>query len=87
MLTAGVNSGDRRAIYHLIRALRRRRVLEIGTNVGASTLHIAAAMKRNDEDSEGECELVTVDIADVNDDSDAYWKRGGCRVRRGSTQA
>jgi predicted O-methyltransferase YrrM len=77
MMTAGVNPGDRRAIYHLIRALRPRRVLEIGTNVGASTLHIAAAMKRNNEDSEGEYEIVTVDIADVNDDPDAYWKRGG----------
>jgi hypothetical protein len=34
-------------------------------------------MQRNSEDSEGECELVTVDIADVNDDPDAFWKQGG----------
>jgi predicted O-methyltransferase YrrM len=77
MTTAGVNPGDRRAIYYLIRAFRPRRVLEIGTNVGASTLHIAAAMKRNKEDNNGECSLVTVDITDVNNASDAYWKRAG----------
>jgi predicted O-methyltransferase YrrM len=77
MTTGGVNPGDRRAIYYLIRALRPRRVLEIGTNVGASTLHIAAAMKRNNEDNEDECHFVTVDIADVNDATDAYWKRAG----------
>ena len=58
MTTAGINPGDRRAVYYLIRALRPRRVLEIGTNVGASTLHIAAAMKRNNEDSKGERNLV-----------------------------
>ena len=77
MTTAGVNPGDRRAIYYLIRAFRPRRVLEIGTNVGASTLHIAAAMKRNKEDDKGECNLVTVDILDVNNAPDAYWKRAG----------
>jgi cephalosporin hydroxylase len=77
MATAGVNPSDRRAIYHLIRALRPRRVLEIGTNVGASTLHIAAAMKRNNEDCKGKSKLVTVDIVDMNDAPDAYRKRAG----------
>src|SRR5882757_9710378 len=47
MKTGGVNPGDRRALYYLVRALGLKRVLEIGTNVGASTLHIAAAMKVN----------------------------------------
>ena len=77
MTTAGVNPGDRRAVYYLIRALRPRHVLEIGTNVGASTLHIAAAMKRNNADGKGECNLVTVDIADVNDASNGFWKQAG----------
>jgi cephalosporin hydroxylase len=77
MTTAGVNPGDRRAIHYLVRALRPNRVLEIGTNVGASTIHIAAAMKRNNEDTKGECTLVTLDIVDVNDAADAYWKRAG----------
>jgi len=77
MKTGGVNPGDRRALYYLTRALRARRVLEIGTHVGASTIHIAAAMKRNAEDAGDECRLVTVDISDVNDADDAYWKRAG----------
>ena len=47
MKTGGVNPGDRRALYYLVRALGLKRVLEIGTNVGASTIHIAAAMKVN----------------------------------------
>jgi predicted O-methyltransferase YrrM len=75
MKTGGVNPGDRRAIYTLIRALRPKRVLEIGTNVGASTIHIAAAMQRNDP--AGECTFVTVDIVDVNDAPDAFWKQAG----------
>ncbi len=45
MKTGGVNPGDRRALYYLVRTLGLKRVLEIGTNVGASTIHIAAAMK------------------------------------------
>jgi predicted O-methyltransferase YrrM len=77
MKTGGVNPGDRRALYYLTRALRARRVLEIGTHVGASTIHIAAAMKRNAENASDECRLVTVDISDVNDADDAYWKRAG----------
>ena len=77
MKTGGVNPGDRRALYYLTRALRARRVLEIGTHVGASTIHIAAAMKRNGGDAGDECRLVTVDISDVNDADDAYWKRAG----------
>jgi hypothetical protein len=45
--TGGVNPRDRRALYYLVRALGLKRVLEIGTNVGASTIHLAAAMKAN----------------------------------------
>lgn len=66
----GVNPGDRRAIFHLIRALRPRRVLEIGTNVGFSTLHIAAAMEPG-------AEITTVDIVDVNDPADQPWAGDG----------
>jgi hypothetical protein len=44
--TGGVNVGDRRALYYLVRALRPRRVLEIGTDVGASTMSIAATQRR-----------------------------------------
>ncbi len=71
MKTGGVNPGNRRAIYYLLRSLRPANVLEIGTHVGASTLHIAAALKQNSA-----VDLTTVDIQDVNA-IDGYWKRFG----------
>ena len=43
----GVNPGDRRALYHLIRSFRPAQVLEVGTHIGASTVHIAAALRAN----------------------------------------
>ncbi len=68
----GVNPGDQRAIYHLIRALNPKTVLEVGTNVGFSTLHIAAALEANGSNGR----ITTVDITDVNDPNDQPWK--GC---------
>lgn len=59
----GVNPGDRRAIYHLVAHLRPRRVLEIGTHVGASTIFIAAALRRF---GGADAHLTTADIIDVN---------------------
>ena len=44
--------------------MRPRRVLEIGTDVGASTMSIAAAMKRNGA-APGEGAFITVDIEDI----------------------
>jgi predicted O-methyltransferase YrrM len=62
-----------------VRALGLKRVLEIGTNVGASTIHIAAAMKVNllADETPNKHSLVTVDIVDVNHDPDAFWRLGG----------
>ena len=79
MKTGGVNPGDRRALYYLVRALGLKRVLEIGTHVGASTIHIAAAMKANllADETPNEYSLVTVDIVDVNHAPDAVWRLGG----------
>lgn len=71
--TAGINPGDRRALYCLVRALAPRRVLEIGTHIGASTLYIARALKRNG----GPARVVTVDVADVNDPLTGAWKAQG----------
>src|SRR5689334_16310324 len=45
----GVNPGDRRALYYIIRALRPNRLLEIGTHIGASTVHAAAALRADAE--------------------------------------
>lgn len=71
-IPGGVNPGDRRALYHLIAHFAPKRILEIGTHVGASTLHIAGALKRFVEGGE----LTTADIADVNGPQGA-WKSLG----------
>lgn len=73
--TGGVNPGDRRALFYLISGLRPKTVLEIGTNVGASTIHIAAALDGNDAEAAGR--LVTVDILDVNNSPTAPWRVAG----------
>jgi predicted O-methyltransferase YrrM len=74
--SGSINRGDGRAIYYLVRALKPARLLEIGTHVGGSTLHIAAAMRRNIADGR-ECSLTTVDLKDVDGAGSAPWKRAG----------
>lgn len=71
---AGVNVGDRRALYYLVRHLEPRTVLEIGTHIGASTVHIASALQHG---SHADFELHTVDIHDVNDPDTGQWRRLG----------
>jgi predicted O-methyltransferase YrrM len=68
--TGGVNPGDRRALYYLVKYLKPLRVLEIGTHIGASTTHIATAL-------EDDASMTTVDVIDVN--SDMHWKKYGTR--------
>jgi predicted O-methyltransferase YrrM len=73
-----VNPGDRRTIYYLVRQFKPRTVLEIGTHLGASTIHIAAALRKiQEEDADGPRHITTVDIHDVNDESTAWWRRYG----------
>ena len=75
---SGVNPGDRRVLYYLVRHLRPRAVLEIGTDIGASAVHIAAALRMlNSSVSEVSHTLVTVDIRDVNDVRSKPWVEGG----------
>ena len=69
----GVNPGDRRALYFLIMASNPRKVLEVGTHIGASTIYIAAALKRLNEGGK----LTTVDIIDVNHPEQGSWKKIG----------
>ena len=71
----GVNPGDRRALYHLIAHFRPKRVLEIGTHVGASTIYIASALRRFVVDGR----LTTADIIDVNGPN-AAWSSLGMRA-------
>ena len=76
---AGVNPGDRRALYHMVRALAPETVLEVGTNVGASTLHIAVALRSLG----GRRRMTTIDILDVNDGGPTpRGDRQGCRCPR-----
>ena len=75
----GVNAGDRRALYYLIRSFRPARVLEVGTHIGASTVHIAAALRANAAAGGPAPDLTTVDILDVNDATTRPWLGYGSR--------
>lgn len=67
-----VSPSCRRHIYYMTMGLKPGRVLEIGTNVGGSTLYFASALKRlNDKFA-----ITTVDIIDVNSDH-GPWKNFG----------
>ena len=76
-LSGGVNPGDRRAIYYLIAQLRPTAVLEIGTHIGASTVHIAEGLRDNQRQHNIPAELVTVDVVDVNDAISKPWRQYG----------
>jgi predicted O-methyltransferase YrrM len=65
-----VNPGDRRVLYYLARALSPDAVLEIGTHLGGSTVHLALAQEKN-----GIGKITTVDIRDVNDAKTEPWKQ------------
>ena len=71
--TGGVNIGDRKAIFFLIRNFKPKSVLEIGTHIGASTVNIAAALKFNQTDCKIEPTFHTLDIKDVNSTSKKPW--------------
>jgi predicted O-methyltransferase YrrM len=75
--TGGVNPGDRRAIYYLIHHLRPASVLEVGTHIGASTLHIAAALSAAAGEGGTPGKLVSVDINDVNSTETQPWLKYG----------
>ena len=70
---AGINPGDRRALYYLMRLLRPARVLEIGTQAGASAVHLAMGLA-DAHGSADERRLLTVDIKDVNRADNAAWR-------------
>lgn len=76
----GINHGDRRAIYYLLRRLCPKAVLEVGTHVGASTVNVLAALRscssRAQVDSR---KMITVDIRDVNNAESRPWKKFGSK--------
>ena len=57
-----------------MRQLQPKAVLEIGTHVGASTIHIAAALNRASPPGR----LTTVDRCRVNDPVEGAWAKFGC---------
>lgn len=75
----GVNPGDRKAIFCLVSKLRPSSVLEVGTHIGASTLHIASALFTGQVTDGNQGTLVSVDIADVNDPISRPWLRYGVK--------
>jgi len=79
--SGGVNPGDRRAIFAIVRWLGTTSVLEIGTHIGASTAHIAAALLKTSAElgRPGEFDFTTVDILDVNNARNRPWVRFGSR--------
>ena len=68
-LMGGVNKGDRKAIYFLISFLKPKKILEVGTHIGSSTLSIALAAKKYNG------KIDTIDIIDVNNKDLQYWSR------------
>lgn len=73
---AGMNPGDRRALYYLMRHLQPGSVLEIGTQAGASTVHLAAGLA-DAHPGALQQRLLTIDIRDVNDPVNAAWRSFG----------
>jgi predicted O-methyltransferase YrrM len=69
----GVNPGDRRALYYLISKFKPSSVLEIGTHIGASTIHIASALSKYKDSNNQNVHLSTLDIRDVNSAVDKPW--------------
>lgn len=78
--SGGVNPGDRRAIFFLVSALAPSSVLEIGTHIGASTIHIAEALRTPAGTSVKPGRMVTVDVLDVNDEKQRPWMRYGSEL-------
>jgi predicted O-methyltransferase YrrM len=77
--SGGVNPGDRRALYYLISKLKPASVLEVGTHIGASTLHIASALYMSQIKNGKKARLTTVDIVDVNSTITKPWLTYGTK--------
>jgi len=74
-MAGGVNPGDQRLIYHLVQFLEPRNILEIGTHIGSSTIHILSSLLNTPARQLGR--LTSVDIKDVNCETARPWKHYG----------
>ena len=73
----GINTGDRRALFYLVSAFAPNSVLEVGTHIGFSTIHIAMALRTLFGYTRNSCTFHTVDIKDVNDQDSKPWIKHG----------
>lgn len=75
-LTGGVNPGDQRTLFYLVRATNAKSILEIGTHIGCSTVYLSLALDHNLKENKIDKakRLITVDIKDVNDPIERHWK-------------
>ena len=67
-LSGGINKGDQRAFYYLIKHYMPEHILEIGTHLGCSTLAAALALNHNNKSR-----ITTIDIKNVNDTKLKPW--------------
>jgi len=63
----------------LLCALQPKSVLEIGTHIGASTLHIASALYISQVKQGKEVRFTTLDIRDVNSETEKPWLAFGTK--------
>ncbi|NBC26849.1 MAG: hypothetical protein GVY08_08305 [Bacteroidetes bacterium] len=77
--TGGVNHGDRRAIFYTVCFFEPENVLEIGTHIGASTIHISNALFYTRVLNGKNAKLTTVDMRDVNSGVEKPWRRYGAK--------
>ncbi|MFZ1678159.1 MAG: class I SAM-dependent methyltransferase [Saprospiraceae bacterium] len=75
----GVNPGDRKAIFYLISKLGPMTVLEVGTHIGASTIHMVSALNLIQQNTGNDTKLITVDIVDVNSPVRKPWIEFGTK--------
>jgi len=72
-LTGGVNLGDRKALFFIISHFKPKSVLEVGTHIGASTVHVASALDNNFKKHDVKAAFSTLDLRDVNCDAEKPW--------------
>jgi len=72
-LTGGVNIGDRKALFFILNYFKPTSVLEVGTHIGASTVHVASALDYNFKQDNVKSTFSTLDIRDVNCPKDKPW--------------
>lgn len=72
-----VNPGDRRALHYMMDHFRPKRILEVGTHIGASTAWMASLLKRQALEDGVPFSLTSVDVKDVNCEQTKYWLKFG----------